>query len=67
MEAFNAGLINVIDKLMNILESPLGKGSSNCPLVFKPSLETQISMLAYEAISLVNSILALREIPHPLM
>ena len=54
VDIFNSGLINVIDKLMNILESSLGK-------------ENQLAMLAYETISLVNSILALRTTPHPLV
>lgn len=54
VEAFNMGLISTIDRIFILLDSFTRK-------------EGQFSILAYEMISLINSILALRATPAPLM
>lgn len=54
LDAFNIGMINIIDRIFNLLESYSRK-------------DGQLSVLAYEAISLINSILALRTSPIPLV
>lgn len=54
LDAFNIGLINIIDKIFKLLENHSRK-------------DGQISVLAYETISLINSILALRASPLPLV
>ena len=54
LDAFNMGLINSIDRIFILLDSFSRK-------------DGQFSILAYEIISLVNSILALRSAPIPLM
>ena len=54
LDAFNIGLINIVDKIFNLLENHRRK-------------DGQISVLAYETISLINSILALRASPLPLV
>jgi hypothetical protein len=46
--------MNSIDRLLIILDSQVGK-------------ESQFANVGYEAISLINSILAMRATPHPLM
>lgn len=54
LDAFNIGMINIIDRIFNLIENYGQK-------------EGQLSMLAYETISLINSILALRASPIPLV
>ena len=54
LEAFNIGIISSIDRIFILLDSFSRK-------------DGQFSILAYEMISLVNSILALRSAPTPLM
>lgn len=65
IEAFKAKMINPLAKLINILESQIGKGKQS-PEYIKP-IETQFAVLAYEVISLINAVLALRATPNPLM
>lgn len=54
LEAFNIGLINTIDRIFILLDSFSRK-------------DGQFSIMAYEIISLINSILALRASPMPLV
>jgi hypothetical protein len=54
MEALKSGIIDSLDRLIGILEAQVGK-------------ENQFATLAHETISLLNSILALRTQPNPLM
>ena len=53
-DAFNIGMINIIDRVFNTLERYSRK-------------DGQFANLAYETISLINSILALRTSPIPLV
>ena len=54
LDAFNIGMINIIDRIFNVLDN-------------NPRKDVQLSMLAYETISLINSILAVKASPTPLM
>jgi hypothetical protein len=65
IEAFNAKMVNPLSRLINILESQIGKGSQ--PYVHIDPIENQFSVLAYEVISLINAVLALRSTPNALV
>ena len=54
MDAFGIGLTNIIEQIFKILDGPNGRSA-------------QISALAHETISLINSILAIRASPLPLV
>jgi hypothetical protein len=65
IEAFKAKMVLPLAKLINILEAQIGKGTH--PFRAYKLLENQFSTLAYEVISLINAILALRAFPNPLV
>ncbi len=54
MDAFSTGLNSIIEQIFKILDGSCGRNA-------------QTSVLAYETISLINSILALRTAPLPLV
>lgn len=54
LDAFNIGMINIIDRIFNLLENTGRK-------------DAQMSTLAFETISLINSILSVRASPIPLV